>query len=291
MEFIMTVGLPASGKSTWAHNQENHLVLDSDAIREELWGDAGDQQNPAKVFELMFRRTCNAMASGRSVIYCATNITMRYRVHTLNQLKRKFPYARFRCVVFNTPVNICKQLNKKREREVPDAVIEKLARCFQMPIDNEGWDEIEIVRPVEYDGKQFSCKMWEEIKAFGSQENPHHTLSLFDHMVRAIESVDIYAFDNDEDSREVITAAAIHDIGKAYTKSYDENGVAHYFNHAELGAYLAMNMGAPRQVVEIVNYHMCPFMDENARKAWQTRLGEKLWHKVEVLHEADVLAK
>ena len=37
-EAIFTIGLAASGKTTWAHQQKGYIVLDSDQLRLELWG-------------------------------------------------------------------------------------------------------------------------------------------------------------------------------------------------------------------------------------------------------------
>lgn len=60
-KFIMLVGPSGCGKSTWAKKfNENHdhqyVIHSSDAIRGELWGDENDQQNPAKVFEVLHQR-------------------------------------------------------------------------------------------------------------------------------------------------------------------------------------------------------------------------------------------
>ena len=116
-EFVMTVGISGSGKSRWCYNQHNiatDIVADSDEIRRELWQDVNDQQNPDKVFHEMFVQTKSALSRNINVFYCATNLGMKYRIHTLNQIKRRFPDVHCRAVVFNTPLSICKEWNKKR---------------------------------------------------------------------------------------------------------------------------------------------------------------------------------
>ena len=63
-DFIVLVGLPASGKSTFAesislnykHFECPCIVHSSDAIRKELWGSEEDQQHPEIVFEEMRQR-------------------------------------------------------------------------------------------------------------------------------------------------------------------------------------------------------------------------------------------
>lgn len=286
-EFVMTVGISGSGKSRWCYNQHNittDIVADSDEIRRELWEDANDQQNPDKVFNEMFARTKSALSHNINVFYCATNLNMRYRIHTLNQIKHLFPNVKCRVVVFNTPLSICKEWNKKRERQVPDWLFERQMKSFQMPVYNEGWDVIEIVTPAEYNGIEFSHSMWNDVRAIGSQDNPYHTLTLYDHLQGCIDNLNL---PNDyEDTKNLCIAAGVHDIGKAYTRSYDENGVAHYYSHDSYGAYVAMNMRLPVEVIQLVCYHMKPY-DTNASSVWEKRLGEELWKKILILHDAD----
>lgn len=284
-EFCMTCSIAAAGKSTWANQQEGYLVLDSDLIRKELWGSETDQQNPDKVFNLMYKRSCEALERGQSVVYCATNLNMRFRVHTLNQIKHKFPDVYCRCVIFNTPLNICKEWNKKRERQVPDWLFERQLKAFQVPVYNEGWDKIEIFTPIHYDKVAVSNRIWRDVKAAGSQDNPHHTLSLYEHQLKCIDKVDL-AHISDIDGMNLLAAAGIHDIGKAYTRVYDDEDIAHYYGHESYGAYLAMNMGVPLEVVQLVGHHMHPYNPQSS-PAWKKRLGDSLWNKILILHHAD----
>lgn len=287
-EFIMTVGISGSGKSRWCYNQHNiatDIVADSDEIRRELWDDANDQQNPDKVFSEMFARTKSALSHNINVYYCATNLNMRYRIHTLNQIKRRFPDVKCRVVVFNTPLFICKEWNKKRERQVPDWLFERQMKTFQMPVYNEGWDVIEIITPAEYDVKKFIENIWNDVRAAGSQDNPHHTLSLYNHLLDCINKINITGLSFNEQIN-MYSAAGIHDIGKAYTRSYDDNGVAHYYSHDSYGAFLAMNMRLPIEVIQLVCYHMKPY-DTKGAPTWEKRLGEELWKKILILHNAD----
>jgi len=287
-EFVMTAGISSSGKTRWCYNNYNpatDVILDSDEIREELWGDVNDQQNPDKVFSEMFARTKMALLNQCSVYYCATNLNMRYRIHTLKQIKRLFPDVKCRVVVFNTPLPICKEWNKKRERQVPEWLFERQMKTFQMPVYNEGWDSIEIITPAEYDVKKFAEDIWNDVRAAGSQDNPHHTLSLYDHLLDCINKVDATWLPFTEQVN-MYSAAGVHDIGKAYTRSYDDKGIAHYYSHDSYGAYLAMNMGLPIEVIQLVCYHMKPY-DAKGASTWEKRLGADLWKKILILHDAD----
>ena len=288
IEVIFTVGLAASGKTRWCYDNYHSatdVILDSDEIREELWNDASDQQNHDKVFGEMFARAKMALLKQCSVYYCATNLGMRHRIHTLKQIKHFFPDVKYRVVVFNTPLSICKEWNKKRERQVPDWLFERQIKSFQMPVYNEGWDVIEVVTPAEYDVRKFTENMWADVRAAGSQYNPHHALTLYGHLHDCINKVNIDGL-SDNEQINMYAAAGAHDIGKAYTRSYDENGVAHYYSHDSYGAFLAMNMGLPIEVIQLVCYHMKPY-DMRGISTWEKRLGADLWKKILILHDAD----
>ena len=289
-EAIFTIGLAASGKTTWAHQQKGYIVLDSDQLRLELYGDETDQRDPHKVFDLMYKRGREQLLNGNSVIFCSTNLSMKYRMHAIHQLSN-IPDIKFRAIIFNVPVNICHENNKKRARQVPDWLFERQAKQFQCPVLTEGFNSIEIITPFEYDQIEFSHSMWDDVRAAGSQDNPHHTLTLYDHLQACINRLNFSKLPiDDEDSKNLCIAAALHDVGKAYTRSYDENGVAHYYNHEAYGAYLAMNMCCQLEVIQLVNYHMLPF-NTSAIPTWKKRLGDDLWDKIMILHEADLAAK
>ena len=52
---FITIGLPGSGKSHWASEQDAKVVS-SDAIREELFGDVNDQNHNNEVFNEVHNR-------------------------------------------------------------------------------------------------------------------------------------------------------------------------------------------------------------------------------------------
>ena len=289
------MGLPGSGKTYLAHKaaKSNNLILDSDDIRIELWGDAAIQDNPDLVFGTMYRRACAALKQEQSVFYVATNVSMKRRIALLQQLKKKFPNVEYRCVCVVAPLDVCHRRNAARERIVPAEVIDRMARQFDPPCENEGWDEIDISYNFFNYDVLISDNAWEayrayyiqKVKEFGSQHNSHHSLSLYDHCDKCARKAII-----DGASRDICHAARIHDFGKLYTQVYWEKDnyiEAHYPNHAELGSYLALEMGYPLRVAQLIRFHMVPYMDTAAQKTWRERMGEELWNDVVRLHQYD----
>jgi len=295
-EAIFCIGIAASGKTTWAHQQKGYIVLDSDQLRLELWGSETDQRDPHKVFDLMYKRGRAYLLEDKSVIFCSTNLSMKYRMHAIHQLAN-IPNIKFRAVVFNTPLDICALNNKKRERQVPDWLFEKQVRQFQPPVENEGWDSIEVVNRyydiygacLDDNAATYALQIAKKVDQFGSQQNIHHSLSLSEHCAICGN----IALHNGA-SYDLIRAAMYHDIGKAYTATRwngkKDDGQLHYPNHAEYGAYLALNMGEHYKVVQLIAYHMIPYMDATAQKTWRTRLGEEFWKEIMLLHNYDEAA-
>ena len=81
---IVLVGLPGSGKSSYAEQFKAvddaictgvTVIHSSDAIRKELFGDESSQEDNARVFDLMRKRTTEDLKAGKTVIYDATNVT------------------------------------------------------------------------------------------------------------------------------------------------------------------------------------------------------------------------
>ena len=55
--FTMMVGLPGSGKSTYAEKlskERSAIICSSDKVREDLYGDENSQSNNDEVFKLLY---------------------------------------------------------------------------------------------------------------------------------------------------------------------------------------------------------------------------------------------
>ena len=306
-ELIMLVGLPGSGKSTYAaeYKEKGYHVHSSDQIREELYHDIQDQTHNDKVFQTLHKRIKDDLKRGISCVYDATNLAMKRRIGFLRELKNIKCVKK--CYIDLIPIEECKKRNAMRERRVPDEVIDKMVCRFDVPMWYEGWDHIHILTEDEVNYK-FSMK---ELYNF-NQDNSHHTLSLSDHMLQTAINISNKVLNSNikENNKDVlITSALYHDIGKIITKSFinlhgETTEEAHYYGHDHAGAYLYLLKCAYEDydglnykhfyISSLINWHMRPYLgwkqSEKSRKRDRKLIGEEMYQNIMLLHEADVAA-
>lgn len=265
----LMVGLSASGKSTLAkalakfHNAD---LVSSDAIRGEL-SFVEDQSRNEEVFNIFHKRIRDGLNAGHSVIADATNITIKSRKQIIDIAKR-IPNVEIIGVLMATPWEACIARDCGREHEVGEDVIVKQLKKFQIPFYEEGFDDIVVVRtmPQSYDTGGWLGDVREQMESF-NQKNPHHKYLLGEHSDKVF-----YKFSEIEAYLKYSHGALFHDMGKLKTQTIDENGVAHYFNHENVGAYdyfiykFYSNDYVTKRYRDImlndtflINYHMMPF--------------------------------
>lgn len=306
MELIMFVGIPASGKSTKStlYRKLGYEVLSSDDIRNELLQGVGLEalslsqrtRLHGNTFETVRRRALAALKRGQSVVVDATNLSRKRRISFL-ECFRRFPCTK-KCLLFLTPVDVCMERNRKRtgNARVPDEAMYRMLCNFECPNYWEGWDEI---LPVAYEA-QYTFP-FEQIKGF-HQNNSHHTLTLDAHLEKTAQ----YCLDNNC-SLSVRKVASYHDIGKLYTKQYQNSRgeitkEAHYLGHDNYGAYLyitemccgkEMSPLAFRNILyetSLINCHMYPMFRWKDGIPTQKDLdlfGSEFLSDLMALHQAD----
>ena len=297
---IMMVGVPGSGKSTRAKElavEFNAQIFSSDAIRAELYGDEEYQGNNEKVFRVLETRLLGCLKSGCSVIYDATNIHSKFRAHFVRTV-RAVSDAYCRCEIVATEPNECYWRNLRRYRVVPNEVIDRMTKQFQVPVPVEGWDEIRIFHSKKFDIYNYADGVWKM-----DQMNSHHSLTLGDHM----EQTRLWFVKNKRcEPMEVV--AGLHDIGKPITMTFtkpngEKDTEAHYYGHENVGAYLMLCCDqwgfvgdmTLIQMARLVQYHMLPYSapKEGDKKQWligvlsRKGLDENFAEALLDLHEAD----
>ena len=125
-----------------------------------------------------------------------------------------------------------------------------------------------------------------------AQHNPHHDKDVWNHTVAVVENVS---------PQPVLRwAALLHDIGKPSCFSRTEDGVGHFFGHAQKSAILAeeilsrlhFNSAGRERIVRLVRHHDMPI---TADRKLVTRLlskhGEETARQLIELHRADTLGQ
>lgn len=233
-KLFMLVGLPGSGKSQEAlllQQEHGAVICSSNAIREEINGDANNQANPQKVFDLLHNRIIHNLIQGKNVIYDATNISSKRRNHFLKSVLKDMECQKI-AIIMATPYEQCLINNSQRERKVPEDVIRKMYMSWQTPYYYEGFDVIQIVL---WQGEYDTPYDWMKKHLSFDQKNSHHKLSLGQHSAIAYKSIR-------SSCDELYYAALLHDCGKPFTQVFvDSKGnpttEAHYYQHANVGAY------------------------------------------------------
>jgi len=121
----LLIGLPASGKSTFAQqlNQQipNSVIVSTDTIRARLFGEETIQGDWNQIENMVIEHVRLAIKYEQIVIYDATNVQLAWRNSFLDKVSD--PNSEWIAWWIKTPVNVCKNWNKYRPRRVPNQII------------------------------------------------------------------------------------------------------------------------------------------------------------------------
>ena len=146
---IIPVGLSGIGKSTYIKNNyatPNCLVIETDAIREELCGNASDQSKNSEVFKIArqrFKTWLGTPNSGQDIcILDATNLTVKERNNWYNIILDEYQMEievdiSIILVAFKNNIEKALKQNKMRKRQVQDEVIKKQSSKYTTPTEWE----------------------------------------------------------------------------------------------------------------------------------------------------------
>ncbi len=137
----LLIGPPASGKTTLAHQlapllsrpgEPPAVVLSTDAIRAEVFGDAAVQGPWSTIQQHLHQRLQEAVAEGRPVIVDATHARRPWRLALTQALALTAPVEWIGWWLY-TPLATCLEWNQRRQRLVPEPVIKELAAALADP--------------------------------------------------------------------------------------------------------------------------------------------------------------
>lgn len=277
-QLVVMVGLSGSGKSTVAKERyATHTYISSDDLRAELYGDVNDQRHNGKIFEEMFRRSIAALEMGQSVVYDATNLSAKRRKSLISNVRAaiKTDIWCTACVVLTTFEN-CLIRNASRDRVVPEEVIRRQFLSFQCPTEYEGFDFICLEQTESNEDRvAYICNCMKSMAKM-NHDNPHHPDTIFEHSADVMKTMTEVAppFDG------VVLygqTGFYHDVGKLYTKFFDDKGIAHFNNHDATSSYISLlapdgSLQDSQKIMmaAVIGWHMREY-------SYQTEEGYNTW--------------
>lgn len=123
---ILTKGLPASGKSTWALDQSGTVRVNKDSIRMMLYGAPncgyGKEKRVLKMRDALIRK---ALQEGEVVIVDDTNFSPKHEKR-IEQIAKEFNVPVEWKDFTDVPLNVCIERDSKRANPVGEKVIREM---------------------------------------------------------------------------------------------------------------------------------------------------------------------
>ncbi len=159
---LMLVGIPGSGKSTWARGvvlaQPCYRIVSTDAIRAALYSDEAIQGDWRQIWQRVLTQWRGGIEAIRrreldGVIYDATNTRRRNRRGAI-AAARDLGFTAITLVWFDLPLSLALERNRRRSRQVPADVIAAMHRQLQgaPPSVQEGCDRLLVLGQSRYPG-------------------------------------------------------------------------------------------------------------------------------------------
>ena len=146
---LQLIGVPGSGKSTWISQQDwakNYVIISTDdhverfaAERGSTYSEVFNEYMPRAV-EMMAQVVIAARKADKDIIWDQTSTTRASRARKFRML----PNYRHIAVIFPTPKasELMRRLANRPGKDIPWHVVTGMINNFEMPTEEEGFDEI-----------------------------------------------------------------------------------------------------------------------------------------------------
>lgn len=155
-KFIMLVGLPGSGKSTYIKKvlskNSDFVILSTDDYIEQKAREENStysevfQKNIKEATRNMNNELQSAVKEHKNIIWDQTNLTANSRKKKLANIPDIYSKE---AIVFKISDNeLLKRLEKRKEeegKEIPSHVLKNMKNSFEMPTEDEGFNEVRLI--------------------------------------------------------------------------------------------------------------------------------------------------
>lgn len=300
-------GVAGVGKSTYInqHKKDNDLVLSSDQLRIELYGnlEEGNKHNGEVFNELNNRLRQAIKTSDGDIYYDTTAVSRKQRAGLYKQIKKTAELNDYEIevVLLHKPLEQIKEQNNQRAgfARVPDDIIERMYKGLQAPRIGVDCDSFHVVAP------DFSEYMDEINHRVDEPHNsPYHAETLQEHMDMVNRSAE-----QTKDER-LIELAYHHDLGKAVSRTRNNKRslatdyIRHlygehdrYMGHENVGSiyYLVKNKdNLTPEVLDMsmmIEYHMLAHEEIPAQLIHRDKLSPEMLETLAEFAEIDSNAR
>lgn len=150
-KLFMLIGVPGSGKSTWANKADfgggNTCIVSTDDIIAHKAKEQGKTYN--EVFKdsikdaekLMYKHVMWSVERGENIVWDQTNLTKKSRAKKLIMIPDHYEKI---AVFFETPDDeeLDKRLNNREGKTIPEHVMDAMIEMIEYPEIDEGFDRV-----------------------------------------------------------------------------------------------------------------------------------------------------
>lgn len=146
----LLVGLPASGKSTYANSYRAVLSRDNlltytypDMTYNEAYTYVHSDPTRLQLFNKAFDKLITQRSrEQQDLVIDMTNLSLKSR----RSMMQRFPHAQFKCVVFLPPfTQVIARNNTRPGKSIPFDTLIAMSKSFVMPVKQEGFIDIKYI--------------------------------------------------------------------------------------------------------------------------------------------------